>query len=238
MILTMVTALLLHSATGFTPLREPVREPVQADSVGEVRGRVSDASSGAPVVAATIRVQGTRLGALADDSGRYVIPNVPAGSNTIVVQRVGYATETRVLVVRAGVLTTLNVVLRQAAPELAAVKVAADAVEREQFKLSPNMGAVSVTRETFKRVPVIGEPDVLRVVQLLPGVVATNDFTAGYNVRGGESDQNLVLLDGFPIYNPFHLGGLFGTFIDETVGEFELIPGGFPARYGRVCRVF
>jgi hypothetical protein len=69
-------------------------------------------------------------------------------------------------------------------------------------------------------------------VQLMPGVVATNDFNAGYNVRGGESDQNLVLLDGYPIYNPFHLAGLFGTFIDETVGEFELMPGGFPARYG------
>ncbi|MCU0646636.1 MAG: Plug domain-containing protein [Gemmatimonadaceae bacterium] len=91
---------------------------------------------------------------------------------------------------------------------------------------------LTVRGESLKRVPVIGEPDVLRVVQLLPGVVATNDFTAGYNVRGGESDQNLVLLDGFPIYNPFHLGGLFGTFIDETVAEFDLIPGGFPARYG------
>ena len=96
----------------------------------------------------------------------------------------------------------------------------------------PSVGRISVGRATLKRVPVIGEPDVLRVVQLMPGVVATNDFTAGYNVRGGESDQNLVLLDGFPIYNPFHLGGLFGTFIDETVGEFELVPGGFPARYG------
>lgn len=224
MIFAVVAALLVYG--------NAVQAPVRTDSVGVLRGTVTDASSKGPVLAATVRVQGTRLGALADDSGRYVINNIPVGANTVVVQRVGYATETRSVVVRVGQITTLDVALRPAAPELAAVKVAADAVEREQFKLSPNMGAVSVTRETFKRVPVIGEPDVLRVVQLLPGVVATNDFTAGYNVRGGESDQNLVLLDGFPIYNPFHLGGLFGTFIDETVGEFELIPGGFPARYG------
>lgn len=202
------------------------------DSVGELRGRIVDATTSAPVVAATVRIQGTRLGALADDSGRYVIPSAPAGVHTVVVQRVGYANESRVVTIRAGGSTTLDVALRGAAPELAAVRVAADAVEREQFRLSPNPGVVSVGRATLKRVPVIGEPDVLRVVQLLPGVVATSDFTAGYNVRGGESDQNLVLLDGFPIYNPFHLGGLFGTFIDETVGEFELIPGGFPARYG------
>jgi len=211
-----------------------VSQPPRAigDSVGELRGRIRDAATLAPVVAATVRIQGTRLGALADDSGRYVIAGVESGAQTVIVQRVGYTTQTRALVMRAGGVTTLDVALQASTSALATVRVAADAVEREQFKLSPNPGVVSVTREIFKRVPVIGEPDVLRVVQLLPGVVATNDFTAGYNVRGGESDQNLVLLDGFPIYNPFHLGGLFGTFIDETVGEFELIPGGFPARYG------
>ncbi len=206
--------------------------PVRADSVGEVRGRITDATTLAPVVAATVRVRGTRLGAIADDSGRYVITGVSAGPHSFVVQRVGYATESRAILVRADVITVLDVLVKPAASSLTTVRVRVDAVEREQFRLSPNPGVVSVSRETFKRLPVIGEPDVLRVVQLLPGVVAPNDFTAGYNVRGGESDQNLVLLDGFPIYNPFHLGGLFGTFIDETVGEFELIPGGFPARYG------
>ena len=82
------------------------------------------------------------------------------------------------------------------------------------------------------RVPAIGESDVLRSVALLPGVVARNDFSAGFNVRGGEADQNLVLLDGIPIYNPFHLGGLFGTFIDKAVSGMDVLTGAFPARYG------
>ena len=69
-------------------------------------------------------------------------------------------------------------------------------------------------------------------MQLLPGVEARNDFSTGFNVRGGESDQNLILIDGYPIYNPFHLGGLFSTFIDPTVGDVTLMTGGFPARYG------
>lgn len=210
----------------------PAVVTARADSVGELRGRITDAVTTLPVVAATVRIEGTRLGAQADDNGRYVVARIPVGSMTVTVQRVGYASQTRTVSIRADGVTTLDVALRPSA-ELATVRVQAEAAaERAQFRLSPNPGVVNVTRDVLKRVPVIGEPDVLRVVQLLPGVVAPNDFTAGYNVRGGESDQNLVLLDGYPIYNPFHLGGLFGTFIDETVGEFELIPGAFPARYG------
>ncbi len=80
--------------------------------------------------------------------------------------------------------------------------------------------------------PAVGEPDVMRAVQLLPGVVARHDFTAGLNARGGEQDQNLVLLDGMPLDQPFHLGGVFGTFMDATVGDLRLQAGAFPASYG------
>ncbi|MDQ8162017.1 MAG: TonB-dependent receptor, partial [Gemmatimonadota bacterium] len=206
--------------------------PPRADSTGALQGRVTDAATTAPVPSATVVVMGTRIGTLAGEDGRFVLPALPAGPARVIVGRLGYRSDTIAVVVRAGDTTTVAVALRPATAQLQTVRVAAAATERDQFRLSASPGVVSVRGETIKRVPVIGEPDVLRVVQLLPGVVATNDFTAGYNVRGGESDQNLVLLDGFPIYNPFHLGGLFGTFIDETVGEFELLPGGFPARYG------
>jgi len=203
-----------------------------ADSTGVVSGQVVDAGTRQPVAAATVVVRGTRVGTIAGDNGRFILPGVPAGSARLVVARLGYRSDTVSVLVRSGDTTRITVTLNASTAQLQAVKVAAAATERDQFRLSGSPSVVNVRGETLKRVPVIGEPDVLRVVQLLPGVVATNDFTAGYNVRGGESDQNLVLLDGFPIYNPFHLGGLFGTFIDETVGEFELLPGGFPARYG------
>jgi hypothetical protein len=203
-----------------------------ADSAVTLRGRVTDATSGAPVAEAIVVVQETRLGTRTDEDGRYRLPGVPAGTRTVVVSRVGYATTTRALALRAGETRELDVALAPVTTELRAVRVEAGTREREQFQRSPDPGLFAVRGETLRTVPVIGEPDVLRVVQLLPGVVATNDFTAGYNVRGGESDQNLVLLDGYPVYNPFHLAGLFGTFIDETVGSFELTPGGFPARYG------
>jgi hypothetical protein len=81
-------------------------------------------------------------------------------------------------------------------------------------------------------VPSLGEPDVMRIARFLPGVMARNDYSTGLNVNGGEADQNLVLLDGVQIYNPFHLGGLFSTFADATVGGIELMTAAFPARYG------
>lgn len=218
--------MLVLAALLFATVQPPI------DSTAIVRGRVIDAATAQPIAEVAVTVQGTRLGALSDAQGRYEIRRVPSGAVTLVAGRIGYTTARTPLTLAPGDVRTLDVALTAAGATLSAVKVEARSREREQFTRSADPGLFAVRSETLERVPVIGEPDVLRVVQLMPGVVATNDFNAGYNVRGGESDQNLVLLDGYPIYNPFHLAGLFGTFIDETVGEFELIPGGLPARYG------
>jgi TonB-dependent Receptor Plug Domain len=115
---------------------------------------------------------------------------------------------------------------------LPGVSTIARSTEQEMFETRPSVGAIALGATSISAVPSVGEPDVLRVVQLLPGVAARNDFNNGLNVRGGESDQNLILLDGYPIYNPFHLGGLFSTFMDATVGGIELLTAAFPARYG------
>ena len=116
---------------------------------------------------------------------------------------------------------------------LPAVHTTAKLLERERFEQKPNVAAVSLESPALRAVPrFLSEGDVLRVVQLLPGVQARNDYSTGLNVRGGEADQNLILLDGYPIYNPFHLGGLFGTFIDPAVGRIDMLTGGFPAAYG------
>ena len=115
---------------------------------------------------------------------------------------------------------------------LGAVRTEARPVERDIFESRPGVGTVQITARAAEGVPKFGEPDIIRIIQLLPGVEARNDFSTGLNVRGGESDQNLILIDGFPIYNPFHLGGLFSTFIDPMVHDVTLMTGGFPARYG------
>ena len=144
----------------------------------------------------------------------------------------GYKAAEHTVIVRAGDTTRVDFALETEAAVLGAVRTEARPVERDAFNSRPSVGTVQMTAHAAEGVPKFGEPDIMRVVQLLPGVEARNDFSTGLNVRGGESDQNLILIDGYPIYNPFHLGGLFSTFIDPTVRDVTLMTGGFPARYG------
>ncbi len=115
--------------------------------------------------------------------------------------------------------------------ELPAVRTEAPRVERRELDASARIGGVGMTGAEVRSTPSFVEPDVLRAVQLLPGIEARSDWSAGFNVRGGEADQNLVLLDGYPIFDPFHLGGMFSTFIPSTVGRVDLRTGGMPVQY-------
>ena len=84
----------------------------------------------------------------------------------------------------------------------------------------------------LKSQPSLAEPDIFRMLQALPGVLTTSEFSTGLVIRGGNTDQNLILLDGITVYNPSHLGGLFSNFIVDAVKEAELIKGGYNAEYG------
>jgi len=118
-------------------------------------------------------------------------------------------------------------------PVLPPIETTAPRDERVAFEAKPNVGTITITGRELTSAPrFFGEADVLRAVRALPGVNARNDYSVGMNVRGGEADQNLVLLDGYPIYNPFHMGGLFGAFVEPMVDRVDFITGGFPALYG------
>jgi hypothetical protein len=202
---------------------------------GVVTGRVTirpDSGAAAPAVGATVSVAGTSLGALTGADGRYRLERVPAGAATLRVRLLGYRAVERTIRVRGGDTVRVDVTLQSEAQLLSTVRTAALPSDVETFVTKPNVATIDLAASAIAGVPSVGEPDVVRVVQLLPGVVARNDFNTGLTVRGGEADQNLILIDGFPIYNPFHLGGLFSTFMDATVGGIELISGAFPARYG------
>ena len=123
--------------------------------------------------------------------------------------------------------------LRRAPQTLPAMETKAPRNERVTFEQRPNVGTISITGRELTAAPrFFGEADVLRAVRLLPGVTARNDYSVGMNVRGGEADQNLVLLDGYAIYNPFHMGGLFGAFVEPMVDKVDFLTGAFPAMYG------
>jgi hypothetical protein len=201
-----------------------------AQQTGVVAGRIADSVSGEPRRGALVSLAAQTVSTNGD--GRFIIARIPAGEHVVSVRAIGSRSVTRTIIVRAGDTTRVDIVMARDPLMLDAIRTDAPFAEREAFESKPNVGAVMLTARAMESVPRLGEADVVRVVQLLPGVQAKNDFSTGFSVRGGESDQNLVLLDGYPIYNPFHVGGLFSTFISSSVRDIQLLTGGFPARYG------
>jgi hypothetical protein len=209
-----------------------VAMPLDAQQLGTVAGRVLDSATTAPRPGALATIVGLNQTARSDRDGRFILSRVPAGERTLRLQSLGAGTVARQIVVRAGETTFVDVAIGRDPVMLDAVRSDAPLAEHQAFMSTPNVGSVIVTARAMEALPRLGEIDLVRVVQFLPGVQAKNDFTTGFNVRGGESDQNLILIDGYPIYNPFHLGGLFSTFIAPTVRDIQMLTGAFPARFG------
>ena len=100
--------------------------------------------------------------------------------------------------------------------------ISAEEIERLN-KIEPSR--ITISPRVLKAQPSLAEPDIFRTIQSLPGVLTTSEFSTGLVIRGGNTDQNLILLDGITVYNPSHLGGLFSNFIVDAVKEAELIKG-------------
>jgi hypothetical protein len=212
-------------ATAQTP------SPRQAAPSGAIAGSVTNGASGAPI-RADVSIDRPRRVIRSDSAGRFFFRDALPGRVRLRAVAFGYAPVDTAITVIAGDTVRLALGLQMLPQSLAPVRTVAKSPERLRFEEQVTPSVVSISGTEVRRVPAIGETDVLRSVALLPGIVARNDFSAGFNVRGGEADQNLVLLDGIPIYNPFHLGGLFGTFIDKAVSGVDVLTAAFPARYG------
>ena len=205
---------------------------------GGVEGRVLDAD-GPPVFAANILLalpetpdQVDRI-AESDRFGYYRIESLPPGRYLLRVQRIGYGDVVQAVDIVAERRIEVDVTLTAAPVALEGVSVsAAETRERSRFLETAGVTVREISQAELRLVPGLAEADPIRAVEVLPGVVSTSDFTASFNVRGGSADQNLILLDGVPIFNPFHLGGIFSVFNADMVGRVELSSGGFPAEHG------
>ena len=216
-------------------LTAPALLHAQEPQAGVVAGRVlvrADTVAPSPARGASVLIVGTTHTGTTDPDGRFAFDAVPAGARTVRIRLAGYRTVDRAIRLRGGDTARVDVTLERSVQLLAPVRTDAQRADAELFLTKPSISTIAIDASAVVGVPRVGEPDIVRIVQLMPGVVARNDFNTGLTVRGGEADQNLVLLDGFPIYNPFHLGGLFSTFMDATVGGIDLLTGAFPARYG------
>jgi hypothetical protein len=179
----------------------------------------------------------TRDSTATDPDGRFVLPGVPRRPLRLAIRALGIQPDTVGVPADRDTLTIYVRPLSIELPPLVVIGIQ-QPVARARFATSAQPSVTSLEPADLTRTPGLFETDVVRVVQLLPGTVAKNDYTIGYNVRGGEADQNLIQLDGIPIFNPSHLGGLFSTFDANAVSRTDFYAGGFPAWYpGRLSSV-
>jgi outer membrane receptor for ferrienterochelin and colicin len=192
-----------------------------------ISGFVNDISSGEKLLGANVYNNKTYSGTVSNNYGFYSLTQ-PAGDISITYSFVGYQQVTVSFQLQSD--TVINIVMTPSI-ELEEVEIRADAIE--QHLESTQMSVNRLSMKTIKKLPVMfGEADILKSIQLLPGVQSGAEGTSGIYVRGGGPDENLILLDGVPVYNAQHLFGFFSVFNPDAINTVTLIKGGFPARYG------
>jgi hypothetical protein len=201
----------------------------QSVTAATLSGFVTDKASGESLPFANIFVKGTRLGALGNANGYYTIKEIPHGTYTIICSYVGYATYQETLTFEGSEEKRLNIALTVKPSTAGEMVVEADRYEEER---TIQTGFVSVETQKLRELPAIGETDILRSLQLLPGIQSASDISSGLYIRGGGPDQTLILLDQIPLYNPSHAFGFFSTFNTDAIKDISLHKGAYPAQYG------
>lgn len=193
-----------------------------------INGNVTDSISGETLIGASLKLVGPiTTGAVTNAYGFYSI-SVPAGIYELSVSFIGYKTTTQTVDLSKAL--RLNIVLRED-NQLNEVVISAE--KRNENVVNPQMGMQKLTVKEINNVPVLlGERDVLKTLQLLPGIKSAGEGNSGFYVRGGSTDQNLILLDEAPVYNASHLLGFFSTFNSDAIKDVSIYKGGMPAQYG------
>jgi hypothetical protein len=230
----------IRRVVGWIALTAALALPAEAaaQEAGAVSGRVvnpaGDPVEGAAVTATHAGESGGRRTTSGAD-GTWRITALRPGRWRLRATRVGFGPASAEAAVTAGGEARVELRLSEGAVVLDPVEVRSrrdSQRERTRFETEAGTTTRVITGDEIKILPGLGEADVMRAIEVLPGVVSTSDFSSAFNVRGGSSDQNLILLDGFPIFNPFHLGGLFSVFNSDVIARAELLSGGFGAEYG------
>lgn len=195
-----------------------------------IEGYIYDSRTDEPVPYCNVMIKELLIGDLSDERGFYSIDRIDPGTYTVIVNLIGYKPDTIKMS-----LPEKNTYIRHD------FTIAIQAIEMEGINVtgerSDFMHDISISKKTYRKVdlemPVaLGEVDIMRSFQLLPSVVASSDFSSALYVRGGAPDQNLILLDNVPVFNPFHLGGIFSTFEINSIESATFYAGGFNSTYG------
>ncbi len=222
-ILTILTIFFLFARHGYC-----VDEDPETKDLFTISGTLKDATTGEALIGATIYIKETQGGNITNVYGFYSI-SLPAGNYHLVYAYLGYnSIEKEISHSQNQVINLELSPASESIDEIVVTSQRKDANVRE-----PQMGVEKLQSKTIKNVPVLmGETDLVKVVQLLPGVSPTSEGSSGFSVRGGNPDQNLILLDEASVYNAGHLMGFFSVFNNDAVKDVKLYKGDIPASNG------
>lgn len=203
--------------------------PLLAQKNVTLSGYVKDAKSGEALVGATIALPELETGVYSNSYGFYSLTIPPRDTLIVVVAFMGYADVYKKVLMRNDISFNFNM---QTVEDSTETVLITDNKARQNVE-RPTMGVIDIPITQIEMIPYIGgEKDVLKALQLLPGVQGGGEASANYYVRGGQGDQNLILLDEAIVYNPFHLGGYMSVFNTDAIRNVTLYKGSFPAQYG------
>jgi ferric enterobactin receptor len=194
-----------------------------------IEGKVKDVATGEPLPFANISIKGTTSGTSSNVDGRFTLLNIPSDTCMLIISNIGYQT----YYLRLTPQTKLNNIIIQLSSisnQLDEVVVTGE--PDGAFQTNQKISMIKMTPANLGALPNIGERDILRAFQLMPGISAANENSAGLYVRGGTPDQSLVLYDGFTIYHVDHLFGFFSAFNPNAVKDVQLYKGGFESKFG------
>ncbi len=190
-------------------------------------GYMRDAESSESLVAATVYIKEAGIAATTNNYGFYSI-SVPPGKYTVIYSYVGYATMALTMDLTESVSYTAEMQNKTTMKE-----VEVTTQRKDENVKNTEMGTVTLSIDKIKQLPVLfGEVDILKTLQLMPGVQSAGEGNSGFYVRGGGPDQNLILLDDAVVYNTGHLFGFFSVFNSDALKNTTLIKGSMPANYG------
>jgi hypothetical protein len=199
---------------------------VQAQKRVTISGTITSAGKGGSVESATVKAG--LAGAISNSNGYYSI-SLPRGSYQLLFSAMGMQSKAVPVLLKADTVVNIDLAVQDNA--LDEVTVFANTNRRSLE--SPQMGVEKLSVQQMNKIPVfMGERDILKTIQLLPGIKSAGDGNSGLYVRGGAADQNLILLDDAPIYNASHVFGFFSTFNSDAIKDLAVYKGGMPAQYG------
>ncbi|MBK6995090.1 MAG: TonB-dependent receptor [Lewinellaceae bacterium] len=193
-----------------------------------VAGLITDRTSGEALPFVTVRVVGAAIGVTANVDGQFTLLNVPTDTSSLIFKYVGY--DPLLIYLRPDApLLDMQISMKS---EATLEEVVITAEREELLKASEQISMLKMTPSKLATLPSLGERDIFRSFQLMPGISAANEHTSGLYVRGGTPDQALTLYDGFTVYNVDHLFGFFSAFNSSSIKDVQLYKGVFDAKYG------